>query len=168
SLPSDENFKKRDSLSWEVRYRFFNSEFVDSTVIAVMSMQIVYNNDSVVSAIKKVLTSGKESIGLKSDSLDIKEIRGFIYSPKRDTLEKDLLLLDSIVLMRYHHVNDTISEIEIENEKLDKEKLKEDEKPATSSQPIQPEKEKSEEQNQRRIERPRPSATKTDSKKEEK
>ncbi|KAA6305879.1 hypothetical protein EZS27_042467, partial [termite gut metagenome] len=42
SLPSDENFKKRDSLSWEVRYRFFNSEFVDSTVIAVMSMQIVY------------------------------------------------------------------------------------------------------------------------------
>ncbi|KAA6322017.1 hypothetical protein EZS27_028404, partial [termite gut metagenome] len=72
------------------------------------------------------------------------------------------LLLDSIVLMRYHHVNDTISGIEIENEKL-----KEEEKPVTSSQPIQPEKEKPEEQNQRRIERPRPSATKTDSKKDE-
>ncbi|KAA6304496.1 hypothetical protein EZS27_043857, partial [termite gut metagenome] len=55
-----------------------------------------------------------------------------------------------------------------EKGKLDKEKLKEEEKPVTSSQPIQPEKEKPEEQNQRRIERPRPSATKTDSKKEEK
>ncbi|KAA6336497.1 hypothetical protein EZS27_015354 [termite gut metagenome] len=167
SLPSDENFKKQDSLSWEVRYRFFHTE-PDSTVMAVMAIQIVYNNDSVVSAIKKVVASGKESIGLKSDSLEIKEIRGFIYSPKRDTLEKGLLLLDSIVLMRYHRANDTIPGIETEKGKLDKEKLKEEEKPVTSSQPIQPEKEKPEEQNQRRIERPRPSATKTDSKKEEK
>jgi hypothetical protein len=57
--------------------------------------------------VKKIVTSGTASIGLKSVTLDIKEIRQFIYFSKLDTLERGLLL-DSFVLMRHHHAEDTI------------------------------------------------------------
>ncbi|MDR2859985.1 MAG: DUF4296 domain-containing protein [Mediterranea sp.] len=106
-LPSDENFKKQDSLSWEVRYRFFDSQPADSAMKALMSMQIVYKNDSIVSAIKEIRKSGKEYIGLQSDTSDIKEIRGFIYFSQRDTLKRNLLI-DNVALMRYHAGTDTI------------------------------------------------------------
>jgi hypothetical protein len=150
-FPSDKNFEKQDSLLWQVYYRFFDSKPADSAMLAVMSMQIVYDNDSVVSMVKKVSTSGKEHIGLKSDTLKIKEIRGFIYFPKKDTLERKLLL-DSLALMRYHHVNDTISKIK--NDTVKKKRLEETEKEfAPLSQPVQQERKKPEEFNQRRIEK---------------
>jgi hypothetical protein len=110
TLPSDNNFQKQDSLVWGARYRFFGKGS-DSVNVAVMSLQIKYSNDSVVSDTKKVLKSVGEYIGLKSDTLgDIKEVKGFIYFSPKDTLKKSLLI-DSLVLMRYHRVNDTIPKI---------------------------------------------------------
>jgi hypothetical protein len=151
-LPSDKNFEKRDSLSWEVHYRFFGN-VIDSVDVAVMSMQMVYTNDSTISVTKHILKSGKDFIGLKSDSYgDIKEIKGFIYFSKEDTLEKGLLLND-VVLMRYH-AKDTIPEIKVDT--LEK---KEEQKVLDASLSVQSQEDNSEKRNQRRVERVRPTAT---------
>ncbi|KAA6326914.1 hypothetical protein EZS27_024046 [termite gut metagenome] len=150
-LPSDENFEKRDSLSWEVGYRFFG-DVIDSVDVAIMSMQMVYTNDSVISVTKKILKSGKEFIGLKSDSYgDIKEVKGFIYFSKEDTLEKGLLLND-IVLMRYH-AKDTIPEIKVDT-------LEKKEEPKVLDASLsESQEDNSPKLNQRRVERVRPTAT---------
>ncbi|KAA6342658.1 hypothetical protein EZS27_009595 [termite gut metagenome] len=150
-LPSDENFEKRDSLSWEVGHRFFGN-VIDLVDVAIMSMQMVYTNDSTISVTKKIFKSGKEFIGLKSDSYgDIKEIKGFIYFSKEDTLEKGLLLND-IVLMRYH-AKDTIPEIKVDT-------LEKKEEPKVLDASLsESQEDNSPKLNQRRIERVRPTAT---------
>lgn len=105
-LPADTNFKKRDTLLWEVRYQFLEGK-PDTMHAAVMAMQIVYENDSIISRTKSVRTSGIEQIRLYSDTLGmIKEVRGFIYyAGKR---QPKTLLADKISLMRYH-CTDTLS-----------------------------------------------------------
>lgn len=104
-LPSDSNFKDRDTLVWEVRYRFAEGAH-DSTLAALMAMQITFENDSIISEIKTVTSSGLESICLHSDTLGpIKEIKGFIYYQREKT--PHTLITDQITLMRYHS-NDTL------------------------------------------------------------
>ncbi|MEG1563318.1 MAG: DUF4296 domain-containing protein [Bacteroides sp.] len=106
TLPADTNFKKRDRLQWEVRYRFLEGK-PDKTRAAIMGMQIVYENDSMISATKKVYQSGIQRIRLQSDTLGlIKEVRGFIYYPASNPI--CTLLADKITLMRYH-CTDTLS-----------------------------------------------------------
>lgn len=101
SLPSDTNFKERDSISWSVRYRFMDEER-DTLASAIMALQVVYSNDSILSRTERVDRSGMNEIGLQSDTLGgIKEIRGFIYYQGREPYTTHLLA-DSIVLMRYH------------------------------------------------------------------
>lgn len=105
-LPADTNFKKRDTLLWEVRYQFLEGK-PDTMHAAVMAMQIVYENDSIISRTKKVRTAGIEQIRLQSDTLGvIKEVRGFIYYPA--SKKPKTLLADKISLMRYH-CTDTLS-----------------------------------------------------------
>ena len=105
-LPADTNFKKRDTLLWEVRYRFLEGK-PDTMHVAVMAMQIVYENDSIISRTKKVRHSGVEQIRLQSDTLGmIKEVRGFIYYPA--SKKPKTLLADKISLMRYR-CTDTLS-----------------------------------------------------------
>lgn len=104
-LPSDSNFKDRDTLVWEVRYRFAEGE-PDSTLAALMAMQITFENDSIISETKTVTSSGLESICLHSDTLGpIKEITGFIYYQREKS--PHTLITDQITLMRYHS-NDTL------------------------------------------------------------
>lgn len=99
-LPSDSNFRERDTLVWKVRYRFIE-DTPDSTLSALMAMQITYENDSIISEMKTITSSGVESIYLQSDTLgDIKEIKGFIYYPREKTPRT--LITDQITLMRYH------------------------------------------------------------------
>lgn len=99
-LPSDSNFKERDTLVWEVRYRFAEG-MPDSTLAALMAMQITFSNDSIISEMKTVTSSGVESICLHSDTLGpIKEIKGFIYYPRVENPRT--LITDQITLMRYH------------------------------------------------------------------
>lgn len=105
-LPSDSNFKKRDTILWEVRYRFLE-RIPDSTKAAIMAMQIVYENDSIINQTKKIYNSGIEHIRLQSDTLGaIKEVRGFIYYPGSKLA--NTLLADRIALTRYHST-DTLS-----------------------------------------------------------
>lgn len=102
-LPSDTNFKKRDILQWEVNYRFLDNR-ADSTNEAIMAMQIVYENDSTyTSQLKKVNASGIHNIRLLSDTLTIKEIRGFIYYPENKDIRS--VLTNGISLIRYHHTD---------------------------------------------------------------
>lgn len=99
-LPADTNFKKRDTLLWEVRYQFLEGK-PDTTLAVIMAMQIVYENDSIIGSTKSVRNSGIEHIRLQSDTLGIiKEVRGFIYYSGKK--QPKTLLADKISLMRYH------------------------------------------------------------------
>ena len=107
-LPSDSNFKERDTLIWKVRYQFLENG-PDTTLAALMAMQILFENDSIISGTQKVVNSGIQSICLQSDTLGtIKEVKGFIYYPKEKTPQT--LVLDQITLMRYHS-NDTLKAV---------------------------------------------------------
>lgn len=102
NLPSDPNFHARDTLSWLVSYNYMGND-PDTARAALMAMHIVYENDSIISEIKKILHSGRDSIRLQSDTLGaIKEIKGFIFynNPAQDST--GTLWIDSISLMRYH------------------------------------------------------------------
>lgn len=154
-LPSDTNFKERDTLRWNVRFRFHNGA-PDSMYAPVMSMQIVYKNDSIISDMLKVYTSGMETLVLHDDTLgEIKEVRGSIYYPAAQATRT--LLTDRISLMRYH-ATDTLSfekndSIQAEK-KVDKTELKDELKPVEQ-------KEENVNDNSRRrdLARPRPAST---------
>lgn len=106
TIPADTNFKKRDTLLWEVRYHFLEGK-PNKAHAAIMAMQIVYENDSIIGHTKKVYTSGIQRIRLQSDTLGmIKEVRGFIYY--QGNKKPKTLLADKISLMRYH-CTDTLS-----------------------------------------------------------
>ena len=108
NLPSDTNFYNRDTLLWQINYNFLGQEQeIDSARAAIMAMHIIYDNDSIISTIKKILRSGMDTIRLQSDTLGrIKEIKGFVYYNSSDDFVKPLWI-DSISLMRYHS-NDTL------------------------------------------------------------
>lgn len=99
TLPSDTNFKDRDTLRWTVRFRFPEGA-PDSLTAPRMAMQILYAKDTV-SGMLKVGKAGTETISLTADTAGaIKEIRGFIYYPMQSSART--LLADRISLMRYH------------------------------------------------------------------
>lgn len=100
ALPTDTNFKDRDTLRWTVHFRFLNEQPVDSVYAPLMAMQIFYDKDTI-SDMLKVQNSGTETLQLAADTLGkIKEIRGFIYYPMQKTAQS--LLTDHISLMRFH------------------------------------------------------------------
>lgn len=107
-IPTDTNFKERDSLIWRMRYTFFpiKKNTQDS---AVMIISIKYNNDSLAHATKQITHSGLDSIIVKSDSdYQIKEIKGIVYYFGQDNDKS--LLIDQISLTRYHNAKkDTAS-----------------------------------------------------------
>lgn len=102
TIPSDTNFKDRDTLRWTVRFRF--REEIDTLYAPVMAMQIVYDSDTVIGSLRKVLGTGTETLCLHADTLGaIEEIRGFIYYSPKDSLSgAHGFLADRISLMRYH------------------------------------------------------------------
>lgn len=156
-LPADTNFKDRDTLRWNMRFRFHNGA-PDSMYAPVMSMQIVYKNDSIISDLLKVYRSGEETIALHADTLgEIKEIRGSIYYPAARATRT--LLADRISLMRYH-ATDTLSFQKNDSIKEEKkveitETKKEELKPATGRN-----EERGNDNTRRRdVVRPRPAST---------
>lgn len=107
TLPSDSNFHDRDTLRWSVRFRFHNGA-PDSVHAPMMAMQILYENDSIISSTQKVKKAGIETISLSGDSIGkIKEVRGFIYYPLQKVAKS--LLADRISLMRYHATDTLIT-----------------------------------------------------------
>lgn len=120
TLPSDSNFKERDTLVWEVNFNFPGQQ-ADSVISALMAMQIKFENDSIIGETKEIIEAGTQSIRLQSDSLGaIKEINGFIYYPRGKS--QRTLLADRISLMRYHS-NDSLRLL---NDSLQNDTLKAD------------------------------------------
>lgn len=140
-LPADSNFYDRDTLQWNVRFRF--GERVDTFHVPVMALQLLYKNDSLVGRVDKIKSSGIHTISLSADTLGpIKEIRGFIYYPLQQTGMP--LLLDRISLMRYHAtdslscVSDTVSSAEhIEPEMVPEKKTVSNKNVEVRQQPVQ-------------------------------
>ena len=101
TFPSDSNFKARDTLRWSVRFAFAASDMCDSLHAPVMALQMRFANDSVIGDYVQVREEGRQMLTLTSDTLgDIKEVSGFVYYPRQDSVRP--LVLDGISLMRYH------------------------------------------------------------------
>ena len=102
-LPSDTNFKGRDEIVWNANFYFTKHKdtlLVDS-LFPVMAMQIVYDNDSIISELIAVENNGIQTIALQSDTMgEIREVKGFIFYPHAE--QANILLVDRISLMRYH------------------------------------------------------------------
>lgn len=157
TIPSDSNFKSRDTLQWNVYYHFIGAK-PDSSEAAVMSMAILYSNDSIISTTKRVLESGIQNIRLQADTLgEIKEIRGYVYySGGKDSIKH--LFANRISLLRYHS-NDSLFSAKADSLKAEEATPKiespkvEDAKP---QQPIQQPERINPDELRNRSERPRP------------
>lgn len=100
TLPSDSNFKARDTLRWSVHFTF-SGETYDSLKAPVMALQMCFSNDSVISDFVQIHKGGTQMLTLTGDTLgDIKEVNGFIYYPCQDSVKP--LMMNRISLMRYH------------------------------------------------------------------
>ena len=150
TLPSDTNFKDRDTLRWTVRFRFLNGA-PDSLHAPLMAMQILYAKDTL-NEMLKVKRSGTETISLFADTLgEIKEIRGFIYYPAQKSTQS--ILADRISLMRYH-ATDTLFNVDKESLQTDDKAIKKDTVPG---KPVELKKQDEKKDSIRRPEmRPRP------------
>jgi hypothetical protein len=120
TLPSDSNFKARDTLRWNLSVSYPKG-LPDSIHAPIMAMQIVYKNDSVLGEAKTLYSAGMHTLSLTGDTLgDLKEIRGFLYYDNGKQLRP--LLTDSVSLMRYHatdtllHGKDTVPETQPKKE----------------------------------------------------
>lgn len=107
-LPTDTNYKDRDTLVWEVQYRFLEPMVADSLRAVAMAMQIIYEKDTV-SHWQTVTESGVQQIRLHADTLgQMKEVKGFIYYPMLGEQESGPLLADGIKMTRFH-CTDTVA-----------------------------------------------------------
>ncbi|EJW95417.1 hypothetical protein EVA_16485 [gut metagenome] len=102
TLPTDSNYKDRDTLVWSVRYQFLQPLLPDSLRSVTMAMQVIYDKDTV-SRWTIVRKSGVHHICLHADTLGkMKEIKGFIYYPVEKDRQTGSLLADCFSMMRYH------------------------------------------------------------------
>ena len=102
TLPTDSNYKDRDTLVWEVRYRFLEPMLADSLRTVTMAMQVIYEKDTV-SHWTTVTEPGVQKIRLFADTLgQMKEIKGFIYYPLERQEKAGALLADCFSMTRYH------------------------------------------------------------------
>ena len=108
TLPTDTNYKDRDTLVWEVRYRFLESLHIDSLRGVTMAMQVIYEKDTINRWVA-VTAPGVQQVRLFADTLGtMKEINGFIYYPV-DSLKKGATLLADRFTMTRYHCTDTVS-----------------------------------------------------------
>ena len=151
TLPSDTNFKDRDTLRWTVRFRFLNGT-PDSLHAPLMAMQVLYAKDTL-NDMLKVKQSGTETISLFADTLgEIKEIRGFIYYPAQQSTRD--VLADRISLMRYH-AKDTLFKAPADSLEAGDKELKKDPVPGKPAE-LKRQSEEKDTIRQRSERRPRP------------
>lgn len=95
-IKADTTFREKDAFYWNMDYCFF------AEGEAIMGLNVVYENDSVIGMTKSVTQSGPQSIYLHTDStFNIKTLNGFIYVPENQD-EKPNILVHHISLTRYH------------------------------------------------------------------
>ena len=101
-LPVDTNYKDRDTLVWEVRYRFLEPMLADSLRAVTMAMQVIYEKDTL-NRLETITDPGVHQLRLYADTLGVmKEIKGFIYYPGVRGEKAGALLADRFSLTRYH------------------------------------------------------------------
>ena len=101
-LPADTNYKDRDTLVWEVRYRFLEPMLADSLRAVTMAMQVIYEKDTL-NRLETITDPGVYQLRLSADTLGVmKEIKGFIYYPGVRGEKAGALLADRFSLTRYH------------------------------------------------------------------
>lgn len=95
-IKADTTFHAQDAFHWNMDYRFF------AEGEAIMGLNVVYENDSVIGLTKSVTQSGPQSIRLQTDSTSkVKTLNGFIYVPENQD-KKPNILLHHVALTRYH------------------------------------------------------------------
>lgn len=116
-IKTDTTFHPKDAFLWNMEYSFF------AKGEAIMGMNVIYENDSVIGLTKSITQSGNQSIYLHTDSAyKIKTLNGFIYVPE-DTIEQTNILVHGISLTRYH-ANEVKDSLSVSNEVSDKEETK--------------------------------------------
>ena len=100
-IKADTTFHEKDAFLWNMDYSFF------AEGEAIMGLNVVYENDSVIGMTKSVTQSGPQSIYLHTDSaVNIKTLNGFIYVPEKQD-KKPNILVHNISLTRYHFTEST-------------------------------------------------------------
>ena len=95
-IKADSTFHPRDAFNWNMNYYFM------AEGEAIMGLNVIYENDSVIGMTKSITESGPQSIYLHTDSAyNIKALNGFIYVPENQTKQPNILL-HKINLTRYH------------------------------------------------------------------
>ena len=102
-IKADTTFHEKDAFLWNMDYSFF------AEGEAIMGLNVVYENDSIIGVTKSVTQSGPQSILLDTDSaFNIKTLNGFIYIPESQD-KKPNILIHNISLTRYHKMETTDS-----------------------------------------------------------
>jgi hypothetical protein len=95
-IKADTTFHQRDAFDWNMDW-FFMAEGE-----AIMGLNVIYDNDSVIGITKSITESGSQSIYLHTDSAyNIKSLNGFVYVPQNQAKQPNILL-HKINLTRYH------------------------------------------------------------------
>lgn len=119
-IKADTTFHEKDAFLWKMQYHFLKEGK------AVMGMNVIYENDSVIGETKLVEGSGSQSIYLHTDStFKVKTLNGFIYV-QDDSIQKPIILLHDISLTRYHMYGSTDS-LSVNNQPAQEEELSETE-----------------------------------------
>ena len=110
TLPSDTNFYDRDTLRWRMRFsREHGASLLDDTLYApVMSLQVLYEGDSMRYDMQRIRKPGEYVLSVWADSLGkIKEVDGFVYYSRPQASSGGVWLIDGVKLMRYHARGDS-------------------------------------------------------------
>lgn len=100
SLNIDTTFYDSDRLEWTADFRYPHGKPLADHA-PVMSLQMEYGSDTIVSRMHHITTEGRQTLRLGADSLGaLKSVRGFIYYPQ--PTGKQVLAIEQIKLMRYH------------------------------------------------------------------
>ena len=92
----DTTFHQRDAFDWNMDWYFM------AEGEAIMGLNVIYDNDSVIGMTKSITESGPQSIYLHTDSAyNIKSLNGFVYVPQNQAKQPNILL-HKINLTRYH------------------------------------------------------------------
>ena len=95
-IKADTTFHQRDAFDWNMDWYFM------AEGEAIMGLNVIYDNDSVIGMTKSITESGPQSIYLHTDSAyNIKSLNGFIYVPQNQAKQPNILL-HKINLTRYH------------------------------------------------------------------
>lgn len=114
---ADTTFHPKDAFLWKMEYSFF------AKGEAIMAMNVIYENDSVIGFTKQINQSGSQNIYVHTDSsYQIKVLNGYIYVPE-DSTQQTNILVHGISLTRYHAKEITDS-LTVNNEISDKEETK--------------------------------------------